>query len=158
MKEKTTKKTEEKKTEKHAGGRPPKYDSKYCKKLIDFFNIEPYKEREINIITKDGREITRYEDVANDLPTFERFAVSIGTHRNTLLNWCEQHTEFLCAYNKAKDCQKDMLIVNGLRGLYQPAAFIFTSKNVTDMRDKQVVEHEGLGAFVSKFNSPEDKI
>lgn len=158
VKDKPAKNENKKPPEKHAGGRPPKYDPKYCKQLIEFFNCDAYEEKEITIVAKNGNEITRFEDVANDLPTFERFAVSIGIHRETLLNWTEKYPEFFDAYKAAKDYQKDMLITNALKGLYNPVFSIFTAKNITDMRDKQVVEHEGLGSFISQFNSKSEKI
>jgi hypothetical protein len=49
----------------------------------------------------------------------------------------------LGAYNKAKEYQKFFLIENALAGLYNPTAFIFTAKNITDMRDQQEVKHSG---------------
>lgn len=157
VKEKPSKKTEDKKTEKHAGGRPPKYDPIYCKKIIQYFKVKPYHNVNITRV-KDGKKIQTIEEVPNDLPLLEGFAASIGVHRDTVHGWTEKYSEFSDALKIAKDLQKTILVTNGLRGLYPAAAFIFTAKNVTDMRDKQVVEHEGLGAFVSKFNSPEEKI
>lgn len=103
------------------------YKEEYCQKMIDFFNVPHTK------LDADGNE------VANSLPTFEKFAFSIGVHRETLLNWTEKHQEFFDTYKKAKDLQKDMLIDLGMRGLYNSTFTIFTAKNITDMKDKTEV-------------------
>ena len=47
------------------------------------------------------------------------------------------------SYKEAKEVQKEFLMANGLVGASPPAAYIFTAKNVTDMKDKQEVEHSG---------------
>lgn len=114
-------------SEKNEGGRPTKYDEKYCKELIDFFNREPNSIKE-----HEGRAVV----TACSLPTFERFAFSIGVHRETILNWADKHPLFFDAYKKAKDLQKDILIQNGLMGGYDKTFAIFTAKNVTDMKDR----------------------
>lgn len=131
---------------KHAGGRPSKYDPKYCEEIIAFFSI-PLKERVIKaVITgKNEYEKTEYEDRPNPLPTFAKYARKINTTVKTLLNWCEKHKEFLQAYNSCKDLQKEFLVDNGLAGLYPPASFIFTAKNITDMKDKTETEHSISG-------------
>lgn len=109
------------------GGRPTKYDEKYCQQLVDFFDREPNEQTEV-----EGRVVFK----ACRLPTFERFAYSIGVHRETLLNWVDKHPAFFDAYKKAKDLQKDIIIQNGLVGGYDKTFAIFTAKNVTDMKDK----------------------
>lgn len=109
--------------DKDKGGRPTKYDEKYCDELVEFFDRRPN--------TNSDGEIT-----ACEFPTFERFAYNIGVHRETILNWVDKHPSFFDAYKKAKDLQKDILIQNGLMGGYDRTFAIFTAKNVTDMRDR----------------------
>ena len=113
-------------------GRPTKYDEKYCEGIIEFFNQEPFK-------VSHG-ENGKIEMTPCPLPTFERFAFSIGVHRDTLHEWLKKHEAFSDAYKKAKDLQKDILIQNGLIGAYDKTFAIFVAKNVTDMNDKQ--EHD----------------
>lgn len=117
--------------------------------ILDFFDREPYAEKEITLVRKDGTEITRVELVPCDLPLFEKFAVSIGTHRATLLDWTTKFPDFSDAYKGAKDLQKNILITNAIRGLYNPVFSIFTAKNITDMRDKIEgdVNHTATGAL-----------
>jgi hypothetical protein len=54
----------------HAGGRPTKYDPKYCEEVIEYM----------------GRGFSK-----------TAFAGRIGIARNTLLNWADENPEFLRA-------------------------------------------------------------
>lgn len=136
------------------GGRPSKFDPKYCGLIIEFFDRKPFEYEYVDdedgnkvlVTTKSGAPVIK----PCDFPTFERFAYSIGVHRETLRNWCDVSPEFFAAYKKAEMLQKDILIQNGLTGGYDKTFAIFTAKNVTDMRDKQEVEHSG-GVTVTKI-------
>src|SRR5690625_5866383 len=127
--------------EKRPVGRPSKYDPKYCDMLVEFFDRIPFEY--IKIEDENGKESILTDRSGNPLrdacafPTFERFAFSIGVHRETLRNWCDDHPEFFAAYKKAEMLQKDILIQNGVIGRYEKTFAIFTAKNVTDMGDSQ---------------------
>lgn len=117
--------------------RPTKYKRSYCGEIIAFFRAEKNRREVKTIVTgKNEYEKTEYETVPNDLPTFAKFARKIGVNGDTLVSWAKKNKEFTAAYNMAKELQKEFLVDNGLAGLYPPASFIFTAKNVTDMRDK----------------------
>ena len=131
--------------------RPTKYKKEYCKKIIEFFDVPHTVEKERSRANKNGELVTWTEEVANSLPTFEGFAVSIDTHRETLINWCKKHKEFFDAYSKAKDLQKNMLIDLGARGLYNATFTIFTAKNITDMRDKVETVNKNVVLSFSEF-------
>ena len=125
---------------KNSAGQPTKYRQEYCADIIKFFNREPYdvlKDDGVVMTDKYGRPVM----MPCRFPTFEMFALSIGVHRETLINWCSAHEEFFDAYKKAKDYQKEILIQNGLMGSYEKTFAIFTAKNVTDMNDKQQLDH-----------------
>jgi hypothetical protein len=131
---------------KHPGGRPSKYDPKYCAELVSFFSVEPYR-KEVSEKSKeyfaDGKvkkTSEKYRFVPSDMPTFARFARKIGVNPDTLHEWKKNHPEFSEAYNDAKELQKHFLVTIGLAGAAPPASFIFVAKNVTDMRDKQEVK------------------
>lgn len=128
---------------KHPGGRPSKYKPEYCEEIIEFFSVEPYREVEVTHRNKKGEEWTTSELRANKLPFFSAFARKINVDDDTLGRWCEAYPEFCGAYKKCKSLQKEFMIHNAISGLYNPASFIFTAKNITDMRDKQEVEHSG---------------
>ena len=141
-----------------AGGRPSKYRKKYAQMLIDFFDIPKTLTIEIPHYkyNKDGVQQLHWTDkriIANEYPKFHKFATSIGVHRESLINWTKEkgddeklaNPEFFDAYMHAKELQKEFLIENGLNGYYNPAAFVFTAKNITDMRDKKEVDLSTLG-------------
>lgn len=121
-------------------GRPSSYDPKYCDQLIEYFSEPPYKEILKKIVTKDGDVVEVPAIEATDFKSFAGFAVSIGTHRGTLNDWCNQHPEFADAYKRAKEYQEKFLTINGNKGLINPAFGIFTAKNVIDYRDKKDIE------------------
>jgi hypothetical protein len=130
---------------KHAGGRPTKYNKKYCKALAKFFDVEPYREVPIRRISKDGKEIVGYETRANDLPTIEGFCRFIKIAKSTFQLWVETHKEFSVAYKKVRTSQQDMWMINSFKGLYNPAFTIFAGKNMFGWRDKQDVDHTSGG-------------
>lgn len=120
--------------------RPTKYKKEYCKKILEFFNIEHTYFEEATRIDKKGNLQTYNIEKANKLPTFERFAVNIDVCIDTLNEWCKVHSEFSEAYKKCKYLQKDMLNDLALRGFYNPTYTQFVAKNITDMTDKIVNE------------------
>ena len=124
-------------------GRPSKYKPRYCQDIVKFFSGKPYKETEVTYSYKNGDTKTVYEDKANDPPFFSGFARKIGVNTDTIVEWEKKHKEFSAAYKKAKDLQKEFLVVNGLKGTYQTAFAIFTMKNLTDWRNKDEIEHSG---------------
>jgi transposase-like protein len=140
---------------KHPGGRPTKYDPKFCKQMLTFFNVEPYR-KEVAEKSKEyfangelKKESEKYRFVPNELPQFAMFARKIGVHRDTLDAWRKAHQEFSDAYNESKELQKHFLITIGLAGAAPPASFIFVSKNITDMRDEQYLDHTSKGKAIS---------
>ncbi len=108
--------------------------------MFEFFDISHTFDKEIISYDKDGNEKISYVEKANILPTFEKFAVSIGVCVDTLNEWTKVHEEFSEAYKKCKNLQKDMLNDLAMRGFYNPTYTIFVAKNITDMRDKQEIE------------------
>ena len=150
-------------------GQPTKYDPKYCDELIEFFSEVRYtKEIKKERITehKNGtmtREV-EYILVPSGLPFLSAFARKIGVCVDTLHEWANgrtgkdddaplKHPEFSDAYKKAKELQKEFLINNGLQGLYPPASFIFTAKNITDMRDKVETDITSGGEKLTPFEA-----
>ena len=124
------------------GGAPTKYDPKFCETILEFFDRNPYDEREIKFYDKNGKVYkTEIKMIPAKLPTLERFACDIGVDADTLLNWAKVHIEFFGAVVKAKNMQKDILIQNGLTGFYDAGFAKFVAINFTNMKDKTEVEH-----------------
>jgi len=140
-------------------GRKTKYKPEYCDKLVSFFkDTPPTKEwvaETVREFYKDGTEkkkLDKKKMIPNTLPTLLKFAESIGVDYTTVYRWAHKsapdedfesfQAEFCKAYKKALKYQKEFLIANGLNGASPSAAYIFTAKNLTDMRDKQEVENK----------------
>src|SRR3990167_11479947 len=117
-------------------GRPTKYREKYCEEIIEFFSIPKTKQViKAHITGKNGYEKDEYTEVANEMPFFSKFARKINVQTHAMEDWSKIYPNFSRAYNTAKEMQKEFLVDNGLRGMYPPASFIFTAKNITDMKD-----------------------
>ena len=119
-------------------GRPTMYKPEYCEQMLEYFDVDPYREV-TRINKKTGNEYT--ERIANRLPSFVGFASMIGVSRMTIQNWGKKYPDFLYAVTCAKACAEDILVTNTLLGLYNPQFSIFVAKNYTDMRDVTGVEH-----------------
>lgn len=139
------------------GGRPSKYDPKYCEEIIAFFDRDPYQP--LMVKDEDGNPIPATNKSGDPhlvpcaFPTKEGFARAIGVHRDTIHQWQQDHEEFSDAIKKAEDIQKDILIQNALVGCYDRTFSIFVAKNVTDMRDKQELEHTSPDGSMSPKDS-----
>lgn len=120
-----------------------KYNKKFCKQIIGFFDIEPYREVEETYTYKDGSTKTTTKLIANDLRFLRDFAKHIGVSTKTIWQWTKKYPAFAEAHELAKECQKEILIKNGLQGLYQPAFTIFTMKNICGWRDAKGLELTG---------------
>lgn len=149
---------------KQATGRPTKYDPKYCEKIIEYFDQEPHKDVDIPHMGKTGEfKWMDFKRVSNPLPTFLGFAKKIGVNGDTLVEWAkeenkEKYPGFSAAYLHAKELQKWFLIENGLNGLYNPAFTIFVATNITDMKNKEVKQHEGKDGGPIQISSRFDKV
>ena len=140
------------KSGKNKGGRPSKYSVKYCKKLQNYFDIEPYREVEVTHKNKKGDEWTTFEDKANDLPTIEGFARTINVSRDTVYEWIKRHKKFSDTHKKARSMQEHIWMTNSLKGLYNPAFTIFTGKNIFGWKDKTETDLTSKGKQIVGFN------
>lgn len=131
-------------------GRKTKYKREYCKKIIEFFDVEPFEDIELeHYDVKTGK--IKWKDIKRmprKLPTLVQFARSIGVDYTTVYNWQKKghssfQKQFFDAYTRAKELQKDFIIQNGLQGLYNSDFTKFVAKNITDMKDKTETEIEG---------------
>ena len=134
-------------------GRPKgsgsKYSKTYCMRIIAYFErAAQAKTRKLAPVVTDqkgekgagkGYLKTEVRQICAELPTIEGFAVSIKIPSSTVKQWARDHAEFGVAYGRAKDIQRQLLVDRGLTRQYDPQAFQFVAKNITDMRDTQVI-------------------
>ncbi len=131
-------------------GRPSAFKKEYTKRLLEYFDVEPYREVERRQLNKRGEEFITYEDKPNDMPTLAGFAIEIGVSRQTLWNWANEKNEdgtlkrpeFFDACMRAKQFQEKYLVVNGTKGLINPQFSMFVAKNYLQWRDKQPGEED----------------
>ena len=114
-------------------GQPTKYKPEYCEAIIDFYDQEPWEE-------KEGKRLYQRR------PSVNGFAKHIKACVASVYNWKTKdhdsfHPEFLEAWNTAKALSKDWLIDVGLSGLAPANSFKFVAVNCTDMRDKVETIH-----------------
>jgi hypothetical protein len=95
-------------------------------------------------MNKNGDEVTvGREIIPTDYPTFEGFAAKIGVDTDTLRNWCDDHDRFRCCYAWAREKQREILLVNGIAGRYNPNFAKFVAINCHGMQEKVVTENTG---------------
>jgi len=115
--------TTETKSRKGIGGRPTKYDPKYCDMIVEHM--------------KQGASMTS-------------FAAEIDVARSTITEWADNYPEFSASVKRAKaKCAAwwELQARMGATGEMQvnPTLVIFGLKNMAaeDWRDKQEVSHSG---------------
>lgn len=127
-------------------GSGTKYEAKYCELLIEYFEaMARAPERDgLEVVSEQTGGKTGYlkrevRKICAELPTIEGFAISIKIPSSTVRKWAKDHEGFGDAYVRAKDIQRQLLVDRGLTRQYDPQAFAFVAKNITDMTDRQVL-------------------
>lgn len=144
-------------------GRPTAYKPNFPQLLIKHFEVPSYTEtiaESTEEYYKDGtlkKKSHKKKLIPNELPTLLTFARMINVSYGSVWRWAHAPAdsgyfkkEFSEAYKQAKESQKQFLMNNGLSGASPSPAYIFTAKNVTDMRDEQVVDTKHSGSVEVK--------
>ncbi len=135
-------------------GRPTKYKPGYAKALTDYFNQPVLKPVTETVRCKSWvKQSTRYE--ALFFPTFQGFAASIGVSDNTLENWSKakypedyavvglrrthKYPNFLCAYTRARNIQKGLLLKYAMIGRLNSGFAQFLAINNCGMKSRKTV-------------------
>lgn len=170
-KTKTVRKTKDKNkivlspaTESNPVGRPTDFDPRYTQELIDYFNVAPTKEIEVETLVY-GVPVKRMVTVAEDFRSLAGFAIKIGKHRDTLHEWANAkdkhgkllHPEFSDAYNRRKDFQENYILINGLSNKINPQFAMFAAVNLIGYRQK--AKDEAPDTVVNNYDkTPEDQL
>lgn len=124
-----------------------------CDSLIEFFSKPTFdKWLKKEVVKSNGTVEREWATMPASMPFFEDWAWENQIGLSTMDEWVNgrkgktgtkktKHPEFAEAYKRAKLLQQKFLVDNGLRGFSPPAAYIFTAKNITNMRDKTEVDH-----------------
>jgi len=113
-------------------GRPTLYKPEFCQEIVAYFDIEPYREVER---FNEKTEKFYFVREANRPPTIGGFARKIGVSRKTLYAWAKSYPDFEDAMGRCQAIIEDILVTNGLLGLYDSRLTIFAGKNYTGLRD-----------------------
>ena len=129
-------------------GRKTEYCPHYCKSIIDYFQVDHTKIINETYTNKQGQSYSKPKEIANSLPLLEGFAVLIGVDVSTIRAWSKKYADFKRCYARARSIQYDMLVNNGLRGLYNANFCALAVKNLTDWTDRK--ETQVVGAVEHK--------
>lgn len=162
-----TKKKDPKDLKPPAGGAPTLYKLEYVEQIIEHFKVEPYNlvvmESSTEYHPDKSIKIQREKKqmVPNKMPTLFNFSQKIGVTYVTVWRWAHGkddrtgemlYPEFCNAYKAAKELQKEFLIGLGLSGSAPASAYIFTAKNISDMRDNVEVTNTFNFSLTSLFD------
>jgi hypothetical protein len=125
-------------------GQPSKYKPRYCKEIVQYFDVDPIIYKDITVADKNGNSIEKTVEESVQIPMIYKFAKHIGISMPTMYEWCEKYPEFKEAYEMAKQMQLNVLVQNALRGNYNAFFSFQMAKNMFGWRDK--VEQEITGA------------
>ncbi len=129
------------------------YDPSLCDEIIHYFTnavaskmvvSEESFEKEFPGMMAEGPNFKgKHKAIARavigDIPTFERFANSLGVTTRTLYNWSAKFPDFAYAMERCNEIQKDIFVQGLASGRIPANGGIFVAKNVTGMRDEQTV-------------------
>lgn len=93
-------------------GAPSKYKPIYCKKIVDYFEK----------MCKDG-----------DYPTIAGFASTIGTHKDTIMEWKNVHPDFSVSLRNALGIAEQCLISGAMKQSFNPGFAKFVAINNCNM-------------------------
>lgn len=100
-------------------GRPTNYKVRFCQDIVDYF-----------------------QNTA-DFPTIPGFANSIGTHKQVLYRWADEHEEFSDSFRRAIDIAESRLTLGALTRKYDSGFSKLLMSNYHGVTEKQELKLDG---------------
>ena len=126
-------------------GRPTSYRPEYADQMLEYFITAAQTKTEQTKVTIEESEQRgksskiEVQEILAGLPTFQRFALSIGVSTRTTENWRKQYPEFEDAYWKCKDIIEDFFAQGLSSGRMSGIGAVFLAKNMTRFTDDTTV-------------------
>lgn len=110
------------------GGRP---------RIVTLEELPAFGEEMIEWAREKMTTVLTEKDAKDKMPFFlQTFCRERNVSNDTIARYAEENKEFCGQVDEVKEIVKESLILGGLKGWWNPSAFTFVAKNVTDMRDK----------------------
>lgn len=128
------------------------YSPEMCEKLLDYF-YSPKQKIVYDVENFQSGELKRKKPVsfAPEYPTLDRFARLIGATVPILYEWEKQYPEFAEACAKAKEAQKNCIIVNALNRNFDAgfSKFLLCKKFPEEFSEDKDVPEGGLDIHIT---------
>lgn len=143
-------------------GRPTKYKPEYCQEIIDHFNQPLYVYETEEKMSASGAIKEIKVKKANDMPTFNRFALERNVLPDSMMEWVHKYPEFSRAYRYCKGIQTEFITTHALSKNYSEGFSKFFAINNLGMieRSEMKTENEhnvkGYGLAFDLSKSPDE--
>lgn len=148
-------------------GRPTKYYPALCDEITEYFDQPPTIPVDIPHYDKQGNLTwTDKKEKPARIPSLTKFAKLKNIAWSTIHRWIDPNqgefrAEFRDAYAHARAIRQDFLCDSAVQGQIAPNTFKFIAVNLTDMRDKQEVEHtskDSIAALIQMASQEQIRI
>lgn len=126
-------------------GRPTSYRPELGQEMLTYFTSAAQKITEQTKTTIEdspvkGRSLKQeVQTIVAELPTFQRFANSIGVWTGTMIEWSKKYPEFQEAYRRCSEIQEDFMLQGLISGRIPGMGGIFVAKNITRFTDDRTL-------------------
>jgi hypothetical protein len=118
-----------------------KYDPKYCRALVEYFDYPPTRTILVKKVTTRTGVVTEIKQtVPSKLKHMIDWCKEYGVSPGTLDSWKKGHSEFAEAFEVAKQMREKHLAVNALNGSYNASFAALAAKNWFGWKERTEVE------------------
>lgn len=110
------------------GGRP---------RVVSLEDLPAFGEEMIEWAREKMATVLTEKDAKEKMPFFlQTFCRERNVSNDTIARYADENKEFCGQVDEVKEIVKESLMLGGLKGWWNPSAFTFVAKNVTNMKDK----------------------